>query len=128
MKETVTWKKYLLFGFGIYFEYLLNSGASLVAQGWGNLSANAGDTGSILDPEHPVWHTAAWAIHHNYWAWALEPGRYNYCIHVLQPRAPQEKPPEWEGHNATSEQPLLSATRDKPVKKRRPSTAKNKNK
>ena len=49
-----------------------------------NLSANAGDTGSVLDPEDPMCHRAARPIHHNYSACALEPGRYNYCIHVLQ--------------------------------------------
>ena len=80
----------------------------------------------------PTCHEATKPVHH-YWTRALEPGSHNYWGHVLQLLRPctlepvlhKEKPyKEKTSHN--EEQPLIAATREKPTKQRRPSTAKSK--
>ena len=65
-----------------------------------NLSANAGDTGSVLDPEDPMCHRAAQPIHHQLlslcsraWEIQLLHSRAT-ATEACQPRAPQEKPPQ----------------------------------
>ena len=37
------------------------------------------------------------SVHHNYWAWALEPENHNYWAHMPRAHAPQQKKPrQWE--------------------------------
>ena len=93
--------------------YILNShtGASLVAQWW-RMSANAGHTGLIPDPD-AICSGAAKSVCQNYWACALEPRRHDSwspcaCLST------REAPAISSLHTATKERSLLLATREKP--------------
>ena len=101
MKETVTWKKYLLLGWDLLWISVKTQRYRNGFPWWlrGEESANAGDVGSVLDPEDPMCHRAAQSIHYNYSACALEPGRYNYCIHVLQLPKPASLELHKRGHH-----------------------------
>ena len=77
-----------------------------------------------LVQEDPTCQEATNPVHHNYWAWALEPGSWNYWAQELQlpkPTCPkahapqQEKPPQWEAWALQWRVALLSKTREKPM-------------
>ena len=66
--------------------------------------ANAGDMGSIPDPEDPTCLEATKPECYNYWACALEPR----CLNDWSPKPwghvpQQEKPLQWEAHTLQPE-------------------------
>ena len=62
-----------------------------------NPAADAGDTGTVPDPEEHTRHGATKPTCHNYWACTLEPVSHNYwSLHKPQSSAPQEKSLHWE--------------------------------
>ena len=100
-----------------------------------NLPANIRDMGSIPDPRRFHMPQSNKPVHHNYEACALKPRSHSYWAHgphLLKPtcskaHAPQqEEPPRWETCVSQLEWSLLSATREKPTRQPRPSTAINK--
>ena len=72
---------------------------------------NAGDTGLILVWEDPTQQGAMKSMNHNYWVCALEAGDCDHWAHA--PYSTQQQ---------AGEAPL-AATREKPMRQRRPSTA-----
>ena len=67
-----------------------------------NLSANAGDMGSVPDPGRFHMPPATKPVHLNYWAYALEPGSHSYWAHVpqpMKPACPRAHAPQQESHH-----------------------------